>query len=200
MTKHEFLAELRSGLSGLPRDEIDERLTFYSEMIDDRLEEGLSEEAAVTAAGPVDEIIAQAIADVPLTKLVKQTIAPKRKMRAWEIVLLVLGAPIWLSLLVAAFAVVFSIYVTLWSVLLSLWAIFASLAIGSVAGIAAGIAYAFRGNVLNGLVLFGAALVLAGLSVFMFFGCRAATKGILFLTKKLAIGIKNRFIKKEDAQ
>lgn len=191
---------MHSGLSGLPRDEIDERLTFYSEMIDDRLEEGLSEEAAVTAAGPVDEIIAQAIADVPLTKLVKQTIAPKRKMRAWEIVLLVLGAPIWLSLLVAAFAVVFSIYVTLWSVLLSLWAIFASLAIGSVAGIAAGIAYAFRGNVLNGLVLIGAALVLAGLSVFMFFGCRAATKGILFLTKKLAIGIKNRFIKKEDAQ
>ena len=44
MNKQEFLAELRRGLSGLPRDDIEERLSFYGEMLDDRIEEGLSEE------------------------------------------------------------------------------------------------------------------------------------------------------------
>ena len=51
MTKREFLAQLRKGLSGLPQDDIEERLTFYGEMIEDRKEEGLSEEEAVSAVG-----------------------------------------------------------------------------------------------------------------------------------------------------
>ena len=63
MHKHEFLAQLRKGLSGLPRDDVEERLSFYSEMIDDQMEEGLSEEEAVSAAGSVDEIVAQTIAE-----------------------------------------------------------------------------------------------------------------------------------------
>ena len=49
MGKQEFLAQLRKGLQGLPQEDIEERLTFYSEMIDDRMEEGLSEEEAVSA-------------------------------------------------------------------------------------------------------------------------------------------------------
>ena len=43
MRKQEFLDTLRSRLSGLPRQELEERLAFYGEMIDDRMEEGLSE-------------------------------------------------------------------------------------------------------------------------------------------------------------
>lgn len=39
MTKLQFLMALHEKLSGLPREE--ERLSFYSEMIEDRMEEGL---------------------------------------------------------------------------------------------------------------------------------------------------------------
>ena len=46
MSKQEFLEQLRRGRSGLPREDIEERLTFYSEMLEDRMEEGLSEEEA----------------------------------------------------------------------------------------------------------------------------------------------------------
>ena len=42
MSKQAFLARLRKELSGLPKDDIEERLAFYEEMIDDRTEEGLS--------------------------------------------------------------------------------------------------------------------------------------------------------------
>ena len=199
MNKQEFLAQLRKGLSGLPKDDIDERLTFYSEMIDDRMEDGIPEETAVCAIGTVDELVSQIIADIPLGKLVKEKITPKKKLKAWEIVLIVLGSPIWLSLLIAVFAVILSLYVVLWSVTIVLWSVFASLVICGLAGAAVGIVYAVRGNSLSGFALIGTGIVCAGLSVFMFFGCKATTKGILSLTKKLAIRIKNCFIKKEEA-
>ena len=34
MNKDQFLEELRKKLSGLPQEDIDERVAFYSEMID----------------------------------------------------------------------------------------------------------------------------------------------------------------------
>ena len=72
MNKQEFLTRLRKGLSGLPQEDIEERLTFYSEMIDDRIEEGLSEEEAVAAIGSPDEIAEQIIGEIPIKKIVKE--------------------------------------------------------------------------------------------------------------------------------
>ena len=97
MNKQEFLEQLRKGLSGLPQNDIEEGLTFYSEMIDDRMDEGLSEEEAVSAIGSVDEIVKQVVADIPLAKIAKESIKPKRRLSAGEIVLLALGSPIWFS-------------------------------------------------------------------------------------------------------
>lgn len=201
MSKQEFLEQLRgrlAGLSGLSQDDIEERLTFYSEMIDDRMEEGLSEKDAVSGIGSVDMIISQIVADIPLTKLVKEKITPKKRLKAWEIVLLVLGSPIWLSLLIAAFAVILSLYVVLWSVIISLWAVFGSVTACAVSNIAVGIGFALAGS-LAGIAMAGAGIVCAGLSIFLFYGCRAATKGTLLFTKKIALGIKNCFINKEKA-
>lgn len=200
MSKQEFLAQLRKGLSGLPKDDIEGRLAFYNEMIDDRMEEGLSEEEAVSAVGSVDEIVAQVVAEIPLARVAKERIKPKRRMQVWEVVLLVLGSPIWLSLLIAAFAVIFSLYVVLWSVVISLWAVFASLIGCAIGCIAAGIGVAVGINSLTGVAMIGAGIVCAGLSIFMFYGCKAATKGSAVLTKKLPLWIKNCFIKKEEAQ
>ncbi len=198
MNKQEFLEQLRKGLSGLPKDDISERLTFYGEMIDDRMEEGVPEETAVREIGTVDELVSQSIADIPLGKLVKETITPKKKLKAWEIVLLALGSPIWLSLLIAVLAVILSVYVVLWSAIVALWAVFTAFAACGLAGIAAGVYFAVGGNVLTGIAVIGAGIACAGLSVFLFFGCMAATKGILKLTKKLSVFIKNRFVKKEE--
>ena len=199
MNKQAFLDELRRALSGIPREDLEERLAFYGEMIDDRMEDGIPEETAVREIGTAEEIAAQVIADIPLTKLVKEKITPKKKPKVWEIVLLVLGSPIWLSLLIAAFAVCIALYAALWAVIIALWAAFAAMAASGVAGVAAGVFFAAGGNGLTGIATAGAGLACGGLSVFVFFGCKAATKGILILTKKLVIAAKNRLIKKEGA-
>ena len=72
MTKKEFLDALRKRLRGMPKQDVEERLAFYSEMIDDRIEEGCTEEEAVAQLGPVEEIASQIIADIPLVKIVKE--------------------------------------------------------------------------------------------------------------------------------
>jgi len=66
VTKQQFLTELRKKLSGLPQQDIDERLSFYSEMIEDRIEEGLTEKEAILDIGEVEDVAAQIIADMPL--------------------------------------------------------------------------------------------------------------------------------------
>ena len=200
MLKREFLDKLRSKLSGLPKTEIEERLSFYGEMIDDRIEEGLTEENAVAAIGPVDEIAAQIVADTPLVQLAKERIKPRQQLKAWEIVLLVLGSPIWLSLVISAIAVAVSLYAAWWSVVGSLWAVFGSVVGVSVGGVISGMGTVFADGSLAGIALIGASLICAGISIFLYFGCKAATKGTVVLTKKIVLGIKQRLVRKEGAK
>lgn len=197
MNKQEFLCKLREALIGFPKQDVEDRLAFYSEMIDDRIEEGLTEEEAVFAIGSVDEVEAQIVAEIPLVKIAKEKIKPKRRLKTWEMVLLALGSPIWISLLIATFAVILSLYVVLWSVIISIWTVFVSLACCAICGIVAGIVFTFIGNCITGIAIIGTGIICAGLSIFCFLGCNAATQGTLLLTKKITLGIKNRFAGKE---
>ena len=200
MSKQEFLDRLRGALVGLPKSDIEERLAFYGEMIDDQIEEGLLENEAVAALGPIEAIAAQIVANTPLIKIAKERIRPKRRLKTAEIVLLALGSPIWLSLGIAAFAVLLSLYAVLWSVVVSVWAVFGAVAACSLGGVLACVIFAVGGNAASGIAMLAAGIACAGLSIFMFYGCKAATGGALTLTKKLAIWVKNCFRGKERAQ
>lgn len=199
MNKQEFLARLQEGISGLPQEDIAERVAFYREMIDDRVEEGLSEEEAISEIGSVEDLISQIIADTPLTKLVKEKIKEKRTLQVWEIVLLILGAPIWLSILVAVIAIILSIYISIWAIIISLWAVWGTLIVCAVGVLLASVVFFVQGYGASGVAMIGAGIVCAGLSIFMFYGCKYATKGLVVLTKKVALGIKNCFVKKGEA-
>lgn len=197
MNKQEFILSLNEKLNGLPKDDIKEHLNFYSEMIEDRMEDGISEEEAVAAAGNIDEIAEQIIKEIPLAKIAKEKIKSKRRLKVWEIVLISVGSPIWFSLLISLFAVIFSIYISLWAIIVSLWAVFGSFIGCALGGFILGTGFFVSGNVPLGFAFFGAGLFLSGFSILAFFGCKAATKGILLLTKKCAFWIKNCFIRKE---
>ena len=197
MLKQEFLDRLREALAGLPEEDIAERVSFYGEMIDDRMEDGLTEEEAVAGIGPVDEIADGIVGDTPIMKIVRERVKPKHRMRAWEKVLLVLGFPVWLPLLIAAFAVLLSVYAVLWAVVICLWAAEVSLIACAAAGVLGAIFAVFRLRLLNALALFGAGLVCAGLAVIMLRVCLAASRGAVSLTKKIGSWIKRLFLRKE---
>ncbi len=198
MNKAEFLDALRKALSGLPKDEAEQRIEFYAEMIDDRIEDGLSEEEAVMDIGNIDDIADQITADIPLGKIVKERIKPKKKLSGWNLTLIILGFPVWLPILAAVFAVVVAVYACIWAVDISLWAAFASVAGSTLGGMAVSVMYFVQGETTISVAVLGAALVCAGLSILFFLGCKAATKGIILLTKKLALGIKRLFVRKGD--
>lgn len=194
MRKQEFLDALTLKLSGLPKQDIEDRLNFYSEMIDDRIEEGCTEEDAVLDIGCVDEVASQIIAEIPLIKIAKERIKPKRRFKTWEIILLALGSPIWFSLGISAFAVILSLYASLWAGIISLWAVFASFAACAFCGVTVGIFFAIGYSGITGIAVIGAGIFLAGLSIFAFFACKLATKGALLLAKSIALGIKKLFV------
>ena len=198
MTKQEFLDSLRNSLSGLPREDAEERLSFYDEMIDDRMEEGLTEEEAVAGLGTADQIADQILADIPLTRLVKERIKPKRSLRAWEIVLLVLGFPVWFPILIALAAVAFSVYVVIWSVIVSLYAVDLALAVTALAAVALGVSRIFQGRLAEAAAWIGGGFVCAGLAVLLFLGCNQAAKGAVVLTKKIGKWIKSLFVRRKD--
>ena len=199
MTKGEFLLSLRDRLAGMPEGEVGERLNFYSEAIDDRMEEGFSEEEAVARLGDITEIASQIVSEIPLAKIAIEKLRPKRRLKVWEILFISLGSPLWLSLLIALLATVISLYASLWSIVVSLWAVCVSLVACAVCGVLGGAVIAIFEHVYSGAFLIGAGLICAGLSIFMFIACKSTTKWCTKLAKITVLGIKNSFRKKEGA-
>ena len=206
MNKSQLIDKLKKELSCLPKEEIENLISFYSEMIDDRIEEGLSKNDAVAAIGDADDIIAQIKAEYPpsqktqsaLSKEQKTKKSNNKKLKAWAIILITLGSPIWLSLGIAAFVALISVYVVIWAVAGSLWSVPAALAGVSVGGTVLGIVNICYGNVPFGIALVGAATASAGLTIFAVFGCLYLTRLAVFLSKVMARGVASLFARKEN--
>lgn len=197
MNKLEFLFELEERLKGLPDEDRKKSLEYYFEIIDDRMDEGLSEEEAVAACGNVDEIAEQIIMDTPMSKLVKQKSKTRRRMQPWEILLIVLGFPIWFSLAVAVFCVLLAVSIVLWVVVMCVFV--AGIACGACAFAlsAAAIVSFITGNYLPGLFLLGCGMICAGLTILFFLLGKLCGKGVAKLHKLTFRGIKRCFIRKE---
>ncbi len=201
MNKKEFVKSLRAKIKGLPEKEIEERINFYIEIIDDKIEEGLTEEQAVLEIGPIDEIAKQIIADSPNVSSKRKK---EKRLKPIEITLLILGSPIWIALMACAFAivvalvaVVFSVCVAMWSVIVSLWAVFGSLGVSGFAVIIVGVVHICCGKIFAGLFMVGSSLVCCGLCILSFFACKWITAMLIKVTKMIALGVSKIFVKKE---
>ena len=195
MGKTEFLEQLRRGLSGCPEQEKEERIAFYDEMISDYLEEGLTESEAVAKIGDPRDIAAGIMADLPLAALVKERIKPGRKLKGWEIALIILGSPVWLALAISAIAVIFSVYVALWSVVVAVYA--ADLAF-AVTAICAPVYGLFTLSA-SGMMMIGIGVFSAGAAIALFVGCIKFTGVMVKLTRTILRSIKSLFIRKDES-
>ena len=72
MTKNEFLLTLQNALSGMPRADLERTVQYYREMIEDRVEEGMSEADAVADVGDPIELAA-AIRKMPARRTAVST-------------------------------------------------------------------------------------------------------------------------------
>ncbi|MBQ3548243.1 MAG: DUF1700 domain-containing protein [Clostridia bacterium] len=199
MTRVEFLAELKNRLISFEESEVENWLKYYSEIIDDRIEDGQTEESAVASLGDLNTIIDEILQQTPITRLAKAKLN-RKTLRGWEIALLIIGFPLWFPLLMAVIAVILALYVALGSVIISFWASFGMTIAGGIGGIISGIVFSFGSQPLSGVALIGAGIACIGFSILLFYGSKAITEGTVWLTKKIVLGIKNSFIKKEEAK
>ena len=168
MTKSEFLKSLCTSLHGLSDEDIKKSVDYYEEMIDDRMEDGKSEEEAVEGLGTIDEIKDNILEDIPITKIVKEKIKPKRTLKAWEIILLIIGSPVWIPVTAALIIVALVLYLCFWIVILWLYAC-------DFAVFFSGFASIFGSFVQNngfntGLFYAGSGIALVGVAILLFFG------------------------------
>lgn len=194
MTKKEFFALFRQELAGLPKDDLENRVSFYEEMIDDRMAEGKSEEEAIRDLGSVEEIANQIAEETSLVKLVKEKVKPNRKIKGWEIALIIVGFPLWFPLLLTGLILLFVAYLLTWVFTIVAYVIEASFAIVSVSGLVAFIAYIFGGGF--SLLPLGASIACLGAAILFGFVCYYITKGNIKLSKNIFIWIKRGFMRK----
>lgn len=191
MLKKQFLDELTKALEGLPEDELNDRISFYSDMIDDRIEDGMSEEDAVGDIGTVEEVKSEIMSNVSLVKIVKHKVKPKRRLKTWEIVVLCVTSPIWVGLVIAGFAVILALVVALWAIVVALCAADIGIGVGGpiVSLTSMGAQFA-DGNFANGAAMLGVCILLVGIAFFLAIGCVALTKGVVKLIKFIVLKIK----------
>ena len=165
MNKQELLQALEAKLNGLPDQDIKKACEYYSEIIDDKIEDGLSEADSVSALGSVDQIAAHTLSGISLPTLVKNK--ANHSFTAREIILLILASPIWIPLLAAAICLFLSVYLILWTLVISLYAIVISFATGAIGCIAAGIALLFNQQITHGILYIGLGIICSGITVLM---------------------------------
>ncbi|MEG1548729.1 MAG: DUF1700 domain-containing protein [Clostridia bacterium] len=196
MNKNDFLTALAARLSALSQDEIKRSLDYYSEMIEDRTEDGMDELEAVAALGTLDDIVKEIMLDISLPRLIKASIKPKHTLCAWQIVLIVLGSPVWLPLIFAFMAVIVAVYVAIWAVIISLFSGVAALCASGIVGIAAA-AVIFPLKLSSGLLILGISMACVGIGILAFFGVKKLSVWLIKLTERFLKAVKGMFIKKE---
>lgn len=165
-------------------------LEFCAESIDDRVEDGMAEEDAVTALGDVEDVARGLLADRPLGAVVRERV--RHESNAGRVVLLICASP----LLVTFFAVGLSVYAALWAAMIAIYAAVASLLIAGAAGALGGVALMFLQGAAPGLCICGAGLVSFALGLLLIDPVKAAGRGLWKLTKAFGRGCKRLIVGK----
>ena len=66
MNKQEYLSAIRVRIPKMPTEDMERFIAYYSEMIDDRMEDGMTEEEAVATMDTPDEAVDQILEEILL--------------------------------------------------------------------------------------------------------------------------------------
>jgi len=194
MNKNEFIEELSSVLSGIPNIEKQKAIDYYSEILDDRIEDGLSEEAAVSDLDSIEIIREKILTEIPLPLILKEHAS--KPVNTLSVILIILGFPVWFPLIIAALAILFAFYITIGALLFSLFAVLLSFAVCGIAGTVAAVFW-FPSNPAAAFFMLGSAFILGALSILLFYPSLFAARGLLSLTKTVIVKIKSLFVKRK---
>ena len=181
MTKIEFINTVKTELYGYPEDEIIKSLSFYTESIDDRIEDGMPEDKAVSELGSISEIIRDIKLTMPISVLAKTRIKESKDKSASKtvwIILAIAGFPIWLPLGLAFAAVALAVYITIWGCIAALFACELAFGLSGIVCLGYGFVHMINTSPTGGIIIAGGSIFLLGLFLVLL-------KPIIYLCKIL---------------
>ena len=199
MNKAEFLSSLEKELSGLSAADTEKAIEYYSEMIDDRIESGMSEESAVADVGTPEAAAKDILMDMPIAKVVKAKMKKQRGLKGWEIALIILGAPLWIPILIVMLAVALSVVTALFSIVITFAAVVLALVFGGLFCIGVGIWELFRAMFASGLFGIGIGIGAIGCGILAVLLTILAFKLTVWLLRVSGKAVKAIFVGKGEA-
>ncbi len=173
MNKEEFLKKLTEELSHIPPEEIVKAIGYYKESIEDRVDDGMSEEEAVRSLGNFDEIIKNIEEEVPLGSVVKDKFKKKVNdskesnlgKKALLAIMVIFTSPIWITILAVLISIILGFYIGIWGLFIGVIATYFGLIVASFVVGVYGIIALFTEGFLIGLLLVGVGLILLGIAI-----------------------------------
>ena len=204
MTKTEYISRLTELLSDLDQGYVSSSVQYYTEMIDDRIEDGLTEEEAINAIGSPEETAERIRSEAPefdsnsssesdfepiqnnAPTTEAETITDKKSKKGLTVLA-------WILILVGIISAVFSFFCALWAVVISAWAVSCGLIGIGVYFIVYSIIAFITAGAGTGLFCLGAGVLLTGISLFGIIGSKYLSKGVLYITKLIPCSIVKLF-------
>ena len=174
MNKNDFIEDLKRRLRKLPYDEIKEAVDYYEEYFDDAGAE--NEQAVLAELGNPAAVASQIIANSVIKEADSGKSVNKKWRSAWLVVLALFASPVAVPLAIVVGAVAFALILALSAVIFSFFAAGASMVLGGVACIIAGILVVAQS--------FSTMIYTVGLGLFLIGLGGAATLGTMALAKK----------------
>lgn len=174
---------------------------FYEESIDDRVEDGMSEEEAVDSLGNINSIINEILIDTPLPTLIHEKIKKSRKESShktlWRIVV-ICSLPVTIMLLLSFLLIIFSVYITIWGVIVSILASELAMIISGVLAPIAGLCHIVVGNTIPGFIIISSGIISLGLFILTIKPAIALCKQFNSLTVVFLRKMKSFFVTKKE--
>lgn len=112
MNKKVFLDKLRKNLKNFDSQEQEKFINYYEEMVEDYKENGYTEEEAILKIGDPNDIARDILKEQDMIILN----IPSTSSKVLNLILLILGFPLWGSLLLCFILLILSAYIIIWCI------------------------------------------------------------------------------------
>lgn len=187
MTKAVFIDTLRRLLDSLNEDECNKFIAYYEEIIEDYKESGLTEQEVIEKIGSP-----QSIANSILSEQDLLNTSSNRKIL--NMILLILGFPLWGSLLLVVVLLILSVYIVIWCVPVTTGVSSVAFFLSSLVSIA-GSPFMMLDSLDGGIVQLGLGISLIGISILLGFITLYLSKKVICITKKFTFKVVKSFKK-----
>lgn len=195
MNKEKFYQSLKNRLKNFDKSEAKSIIEYFDEIIDEKMENGYTEEEAISSLGNVDDIIRAIKTDL----VIKRSSDKKtNSLRNFLIILGICSSPILIPIGVAFF-------ITFFSLLISLFSVFIALAVSSFACYFAAIVTAigmFLKSIDLGIILlvFGGAILAGSILGLLSISLYKVSKVILHVINNLYSKLIKKVIRKREIE